>query len=394
MSTQWIKASKGIRYREHATRKHGKRADRYYTLVYKLDGKTISEGVGWWSDGVKQEDCEKILMTLRTNQKSGIGAKTYKEMREENIEKHEQIKEQREQEKSLTIRGIFENGYLALQRANNKNVKSIQYELNVLNKYLDPFFKNTPLKKIDVRKMDNFKAYLNNIVSERTNKPLSDSSKRYIITIISQIFNYAISRIDSTLQNPVRLISKPRSDNKRERFLTVDEASRLLAALKEKSINTHDIALLSLFCGLKAGEILALTWIDINFDGKTIFIRDPKNKESRHAHMTAEIETMLKNRFNGQALNERIFTNTEISHTFERTVQELGLNEGRDDRRDRIVFHTLRHTFASWHAQRGTPLYTISTLLGHKSLSMTQRYSHLCPNTEKLASMALQGILG
>lgn len=66
-------------------------------------------------------------------------------------------------------------------------------------------------------------------------------------------------------------------------------------------------------------------------------------------------------------------------------MNELGLNNGVTDPRDKVVFHTLRHTFASWLAINGTPILTIKELLGHKSLVMTERYSHLMPETKRLA---------
>ncbi|MBN2060747.1 MAG: tyrosine-type recombinase/integrase [Deltaproteobacteria bacterium] len=55
------------------------------------------------------------------------------------------------------------------------------------------------------------------------------------------------------------------------------------------------------------------------------------------------------------------------------------------DRRQRLTFHSLRHTYASWLVMQGTPLYTVQLLLGHKSMSMTMRYSHLAPDTLKAA---------
>lgn len=394
MAIKWISSTaKGVRYREHETRKHNKRPDRYYTLQYKRNGKVYNERIGWASEGVTQVRCEADFARLRENWRTGSGGQTLKEIRVQNIEKVEVEREIIQQEKSLTMRGVFEGGYLSLQITNNKKQDSIRQEQTMLNMYVDSFFQDTPLKKIDARKMDSFKEYINKIISKRTKKPLSDATKRYIIALVSQIFNYAISRIDSTLQNPVRLISKPRSDNARERFLTVEEASKLLEGLSEKSKNTHDIALLSLFAGLRSAEILALTWGSVNFSDEKLFIKDAKNKESRHAFMTIEIKTMLQNRYSEQAHNERIFNNSEVSRTFERVVQDLGLNKGRGDRRERVVFHSLRHTFASWHAQRGTPLYTISKLLGHKSIKMTERYAHLCPTAERQATMTLQGVL-
>ena len=63
------------------------------------------------------------------------------------------------------------------------------------------------------------------------------------------------------------------------------------------------------------------------------------------------------------------------------------------DARQRVVFHTLRHTFASWLAQAGTPIFTLAQLMGHSDLKMTQRYSHLAPDNMQAATLTLQGAL-
>lgn len=78
------------------------------------------------------------------------------------------------------------------------------------------------------------------------------------------------------------------------------------------------------------------------------------------------------------------------SDTFERTVEELGLNEGVRDRRDKVVFHTLRHTYASWLARSGQGQSVISDLLGHASLEMSKRYIHLMPDSRRAAAQAIE----
>lgn len=60
-------------------------------------------------------------------------------------------------------------------------------------------------------------------------------------------------------------------------------------------------------------------------------------------------------------------------------MEGLGLNDGITDRRQKVVAHTLRHTFASWHVMAGTDIYTLKELLGHSVIQMTERYSHLAP---------------
>ncbi len=70
-------------------------------------------------------------------------------------------------------------------------------------------------------------------------------------------------------------------------------------------------------------------------------------------------------------------------------MERLGLNDGIDDPRDKVVFHTLRHTFASWLAIQGTPILTLKELMGHKSLAMTERYAHLMPDVKREAIKGL-----
>ena len=70
-----------------------------------------------------------------------------------------------------------------------------------------------------------------------------------------------------------------------------------------------------------------------------------------------------------------------VSFSFYRAVDELKLNEGISDPRQKVVYHTLRHTFASWLVESGESLYTVSRLLGHSSLEMAARYSHIGEST-------------
>ena len=119
--------------------------------------------------------------------------------------------------------------------------------------------------------------------------------------------------------------------------------------------------------------------------------------------MTKAVRDMLKRRMpkddEPKNPNSYIFTDEdggkikEISKTFDRVIERLGFNDGVTDPRQRVVFHTCRHTFASWLAIQGTPLYTIAKLMGHKSISMSERYSHLSPDHKKDAVNGLEATL-
>jgi site-specific recombinase XerD len=75
----------------------------------------------------------------------------------------------------------------------------------------------------------------------------------------------------------------------------------------------------------------------------------------------------------------------EVSNTFAKIVEELGFNKKVSDDRQKVVFHTLRHTYASRLVMSGVDLYTVQKLMGHSTISMTERYSHLAPDHLKKA---------
>jgi len=116
----WTAAGSGVRYREHASRKHGKRPDRYWCIQYKLHGKTVNEAVGWWSAGASQTECEDLLSKLRQNQRSGQGPQTLKEMREAGRKQREAEAAAREaaRNRDVTLAGFFEDKYLPKAKLN------------------------------------------------------------------------------------------------------------------------------------------------------------------------------------------------------------------------------------------------------------------------------------
>jgi integrase len=227
----------------------------------------------------------------------------------------------------------------------------------------------------------------------------SPRTQEHVKAILSGVLTEAINREYLPGPNPCRRVRLAKEDNKRIRFLSPEEASALLPALKKRSPQVHDEALLALFCGLRAKELFSLTWADVDFENKMIFVKDSKNKKlNRHAYMTEEVAAMLKRRSGSSS--ELVFPSPgggrqiSVSASFREVVRDLGWNDNISDRRLKVVFHTLRHTFASWLVMAGTPLFTVSKLLGHSDIAMTMRYAHLAPDHLRLAAGCLEGKLG
>lgn len=394
----------GVRYREHSSRKHGgNRPDKCFYIHYKVDGKTRDEAVGWSSEGVTAEKAFKILAQLREANRLGKGPKTLSELRSFN----EQDELQRQQEavkasEYVTFSGFWESNYFPNAELSKKQT-TIASERWLYGKWIEPEIGKLPLKGLTV-------SHIENLVMKAQKAKKSAATIRYILAIISQVWSKADVLGIVSGDCPCRKVKKPRQDNRRIRFLEQEEADLLLETLRLHSIDMHDIALLSLYTGMRAGEIHSLTWGNINFSNLSIEIMDPKSKRNRIAFMTPEIEAMLKKRFEHQTRQQLVFPGKngrqrkDVSDTFNRVVNELGLNDSGEialdeageevpvrisDTRQKIVFHTLRHTFASWLVQKGVPLYTVAELMGHSTIEMTKRYSHLAPDSLRSAAMTL-----
>lgn len=410
MGVSWYKTKfLGVRYREHKTRKHGgNRPDKCFSIRYKLNGQDKEEVVGWSSEGVTAESASKMLAQLRENARLGTGPLTLAELRAANEEKNllELQKQIQKQAEHVTFSSFWASDYFPNAQI-TKKPGTIASEMWLYNKWIAPVIGDIPLKSLTVREVET-------IVNKARKDKKSAATIRYLLAIISQVWHKAEILGVVSGDCPCKKIKKPRQDNRRIRFLTEDEASRLLAELAIHSKDMRDIAFLSLYTGMRAGEIHALCWGNVNFANDTIEIMDTKSKRNRSAFMTEEVRAMLTSRYNSQGKAQLIFPGKngqkrkEVSDTFDRVVNKLGLNDSGEftlnesgeevpvritDARQRVVFHTLRHTFASWLVQKGVPLYTVAELMGHSTIEMTKRYSHLAPDNLRTAAMQLAGIV-
>ena len=386
MAGKWQKSEyPGIRFREHPTRKHGVKKDRYFIISYRLNGKRKDESIGWSSKEWTLKKANKILSELQENHLNGTGYQTLAEKRELEEGKRKITLEQAKQEEkeNITFSGFFKNVYKPVLKT-NKKPESWRKEIEHFNNWLNPEIGHLPIRKITAFNLEKIK-------KKMLDEGRAPRSIQYIFATFRQVWNYARLNDIVTHETPTRKVKLPKVNNKRLRYFTHVEVDILLEALKSKSQQVHDMTLFSLHTGARAGEVFSLTWGVVNLKNGTAQLRDGKGVD-RHAYLTDATQSMLEQLHQGQDPSELVFTDSEgekitkISNTFERTVKELGLNNGVTDSRDKAIFHTCRHTFASWHVQNGTDLYTVKELLGHSTIQLTERYSHLRPDGLKKAA--------
>lgn len=149
------------------------------------------------------------------------------------------------------------------------------------------------------------------------------------------------------------------------------------------------ICLVASHAGLRLSEIFNLRWRHIDFSSDLILIPDSKNGEPRYVPMDSALRSLLTN-YPCRPNTEFIFTNANgdrlrnIRTGFKNARARAGLND--------LRFHDLRHSFASFWVSDGGNLYLLQNMLGHKTITMTQRYAHIAPEYRSKAIDRLDSI--
>ena len=175
-------------------------------------------------------------------------------------------------------------------------------------------------------------------------------------------------------ESPMQGIKFLRENNARTRYLSLEECQRLIASCMAPHIRA--MVSVALHSGMRLGEILNLRWYDLDFSSGFILVRDSKNGESRHVPMDATLFALFR-AYPHRPSTDLVFSSSSGGHIvdvrtgFQNACKRAELTD--------LHFHDLRHTFASQFVMAGGDLYILKEILGHKSITMTQRYAHLSP---------------
>lgn len=418
--SEWVKSKKysGVRYRLHPTRKDGVEPAKYICIFYKLDGKTKQETIGWsdrkWSeivpDGkggtkevtrkINEKQAFMILSELQENQRLGRRPVTLREKREMAEQEQQAIELElaKTQKENLALKDAFDV-YLGWAKTNKKDWGHDETRMNL---HVLPFLGDKRLSEIRVADIEALKVRCQE-------KGLSPATVKHVLQCVRAVYNFCIRIGNYTGDNPTRNVKFPRLDNARKRFFSDDQVDALLSALAEKNTDVHDMTLLSILTGLRFGEIAKLRWERVDLENGIIHV-DGKNGETREAYLDneelVEMFTRRKELFDttpfvrksAKSVRGLVFPGSvhggimkDIPDIFMKTVDDLKFNDGYEDARQKLTFHSCRHTFGSRLAQQGVPLLTIKELLGHKTIEMTMRYSHLMPDHKREAVRHLRG---
>ena len=183
------------------------------------------------------------------------------------------------------------------------------------------------------------------------------------------IFNKAILWKKFYRLNPMKGVKLFKENNQRVRYLEKAEMFRLLDECRGE---LKSIVMVAANTGMRRGEIAALKWGDIDLHSDNIYIRKSKSGHSRIVPMNRAVKEVFNSLYIRKAHGSEYVFARRHREGFEAAVERARILN--------FKFHDLRHHFASQASMAGMDMNTLRELLGHKTLAMTQRYSHLSPN--------------
>ena len=215
--------------------------------------------------------------------------------------------------------------------------------------------------------------------SDKTGRIRTCATVNRYLALLSHACTIAIKEWQWMAVNPVIQISKPREAQGRTRFLSDEERERLLVACRSsESVHLFTIVTLALSTGMRRGEILGLSWENVDLQNRRITLTRTKNGERRVVPLVGKAFELIKNLYlklepEGKDL---VFPspNNPMQPISIRTAWETAIKRGKIEN---FRFHDLRHSTASYLAMNGASLLEIADILGHKTLQMVKRYSHL-----------------
>jgi integrase len=274
--------------------------------------------------------------------------------------------------------------FMDICRAKNKPSEMDSKE-SAFRVHLKPAFEGRRLDQIGYAEIQDYAA--------RKTAKLKPKSVNNHLTMLRRLLVVAKKRglIAAVPEIEWLKVSRPDFD-----FLSFEEAGRLLAAVDP---GWHCMVITAMKTGLRQGELIALQWQDIDLVGGLLRVRRsavrgvigvPKSGKGREVPLGDEVLAALKaeRHLRGPLVfctaEGRMFTKNECKHPLWRGCKRASLRD--------IGWHVLRHTFASHLVMRGAAMKAVQELLGHATIEMTNRYSHLSPEVPRHAVKLLDGL--
>lgn len=254
-----------------------------------------------------------------------------------------------------------------------------------LIKHLAPVFGEMILTEITARQIADYKVM-------RRQEGAAPRTVNYELSLMGHAFNMALCDWEWVRENPVRKVRKEKVRNTIERWLTLDEEEKLVAASPKW---LQEIIVFAIQTGFRESEILGLTWKQVDLNRRTITIFEQKNGGIDTLPVSQRaLGILLHKREERHGQNQWVFPSqcgTKLcQHNLIRAFHEAIKRA----RIDKLRFHDLRHTFATRLVQNGVDLYSVQKLGRWKTTAMITRYAHHYPESLRPGIETMDGVGG
>lgn len=211
---------------------------------------------------------------------------------------------------------------------------------------------------------------------------------------LSHAFTIAVREWGWIDDNPLRKVRRLTEPRGRVRFLSDDERARLLDACQQsRNPCLYPAVMLALATGARKNEILSLTWQDVDLKRGVITLQQTKNGDRRGLPLTGRVLALVRDlprRIDTPLLfpsRENPQRPVQVRDAFLHALEVAGIED--------FKYHDLRHSAASYLAMNGATLAEIAEILGHRTLAMVKRYSHLSTeHTSRVVARMNDAIFG
>jgi site-specific recombinase XerD len=232
-------------------------------------------------------------------------------------------------------------------------------------------------------------AHIEQILAKLRNRGLCGSSANRYRSMLSSLFGYGV-RMGLLRSNPVAQVKRYKESAWRVRWLKPEEEERLRKVIREKCPEREPEFDLALYTGMRRGEQFTLKWENVDLDRGLLEVNGKSGRRFITVNKSAKAAlTALSQNCDKTQKSEYVCPETKSEaqrdwrRWFEDAVKEAGIKD--------YHWHDNRHTFASRLVMAGVPLLTVSQLLGHHSIAMTERYAHLSPDHRAAAVEMIGG---
>jgi integrase len=263
----------------------------------------------------------------------------------------------------------------------------LRYFTPVLKKH----FGGKLLSEITYKSLEDFRDERKKTLTQH-GTPRSERTVNIEIAVLRRMFRKGVKwgmAEKNPFENADDLFYK--NETKRERALTEDEVKRLIAACPRY---LKPIVIMAVYTGLRKSDIFNLKWRDIDLKKGLIRLEEAKTGKTRNIVLNSDMITLLQSlpvKCQYAFPNKHGKPFKDVKRSFEMALRKAGIEQS-EDRRYKIVFHSLRHTCISILHERGADRVAVQNYVAHASEEMTARYTHLSQEYARKTAEILKGL--